>query len=43
MDLMNKIECRDCGEITWNRTERCNPCKKKFNEKKDKDEQTSVS
>lgn len=32
MEIKNKrtINCRDCGEPTWNRTERCNPCKSKW-------------
>ena len=37
------IICRDCDEPTWNRTERCGPCRKAFNdkvkqEKEDEDE-----
>ena len=24
---LNKISCRDCGEPTWNRTERCGICR----------------
>jgi len=31
---MAKIRCRDCNELTWNRTERCGPCRKIFNERK---------
>ena len=27
-----KIECKDCGVITWNRTERCNICKAEWRE-----------
>lgn len=28
---MTKILCRSCNEPTWNRTERCGPCRTKFN------------
>lgn len=27
INMIKKLECRDCGEPTWNRTERCGPCK----------------
>ena len=29
----NTIKCVDCNEPTWNRTERCGPCRKLWREK----------
>ena len=31
--MIQTINCRDCGEPTWNRTERCCPCKRTWRKK----------